>query len=346
MKMYQFDEESEPTLEDILNDARKRIEVEDDEIEEARERRDRMGAALRDEFPGSTTYMNGSVAHGDALTPLTDVDLGVVVAAAVDSHGPGKKGPRDLMDRAAEAIRNELKEDYPKLSVTVEGQTRAVLVRFRDPVTPGAEDFTADVLVTVENKTGAGLYIPNVPGWDRSHPQKHTELIRQANKDSRYTFARGVRLLKHWCRQNGKPMCSWNIKALALGCLYKPLSMLDALETWFDYAYKELGKGLTTDPAKVTPDPIELNESKAVVLDRLKDASRTVKRARSLEADGYLLMAQQQLADLFNDEEMLPYPDGADLLAESGRHRREHMPAVITSSTVAATAPKTQSWRS
>lgn len=343
--MYQFEEAPEPTLEDILNDARKRIEVEDEELDEARERRDRMAAALREEFPGSATYMNGSVAHGDALTPLTDVDLGVIVAEAVDTHGPGKRGPRDLMDRAAEAVRTELKEDYPKLSVTVEGQKRAVLVRFRDPVTPGADDFTADILVTIENKTGDGLYIPKVPTWDRSHPQKHTELIRKANKDSRYTFARGVRLLKHWCRQNGKPLCSWNIKALALGCLNEPLSMLDALETWFKYAHAELSKGLTTDPAKVTPDPIELNESKSVVLSRLEEALRRVKRARQLEADGFLFMAQKELADLFNDEEMLPYPDKAALLAESGRHRREHAPAVITSATVAATAPKPKSWR-
>lgn len=78
-----------PSLEQILTDARKRIQVLDKELDEAKRRRDLIIEALRAEFPGSRFYVNGSVAHGDALTPLTDVDLGVVVAEAVETHGPG-----------------------------------------------------------------------------------------------------------------------------------------------------------------------------------------------------------------------------------------------------------------
>lgn len=51
-----------------------------------------IAAALRAEFPGSKVYVNGSVAHGDALTPLTDVDVGVIVAEAQQTHGPGSAG--------------------------------------------------------------------------------------------------------------------------------------------------------------------------------------------------------------------------------------------------------------
>ncbi len=71
--------ESSETLESLLTAGRKRVEVTEPELKEARERRDDVGAALRKAFPGARVYVNGSVAHGDALTPLTDVDVGVVV---------------------------------------------------------------------------------------------------------------------------------------------------------------------------------------------------------------------------------------------------------------------------
>ena len=63
------------TLEQHLVEARHRIQVSEDELREARRRRRLLSDALVAEFPGSATYLNGSVAHGDALTPLTDVDL-------------------------------------------------------------------------------------------------------------------------------------------------------------------------------------------------------------------------------------------------------------------------------
>jgi hypothetical protein len=82
------------------------------------------------------------------------------------------------MDRAADAIREALKEDFPKLSMPVKGQTRAVLVRIRDPVTPGQDDSTADVIVALDNTAAVGLCIPNAPNWYRSHPVRHTDIVR------------------------------------------------------------------------------------------------------------------------------------------------------------------------
>src|SRR3954453_19580525 len=185
-------ERSEPPLEDRLTEARRRNEVTDDELAEARKRRSAIVTALGREFPGSRVYFNGSVAHGDALTPLTDIDIGVVIAEALHTHGPGKKGPRDLMDRAAAAIRRALKAEYPKLTVQVEGCKRAVLVRFGDPVHPGEKDFTADVICAVDNLTGAGLYIPKGHGWSRSHPEAHTRMVLDAIADTDVAFARVV----------------------------------------------------------------------------------------------------------------------------------------------------------
>ncbi|MCR2812978.1 hypothetical protein [Microbacterium sp. zg.Y1084] len=81
-----------PTIEKVINDARARIEVTKAEIDEARKRRTAIVAALKKEFVGSRHYFNGSVAHGDALTPLTDVDLGVVIPNPGGVYGPGNRG--------------------------------------------------------------------------------------------------------------------------------------------------------------------------------------------------------------------------------------------------------------
>lgn len=338
--------QNQATLEGILEDARKRIQVLPEELDEARDRRDKIRAVLSAEFTGSPTYVNGSVAHGDALNPLTDVDVGVIVTGAGDTYGPGKAGPRELMDRAADAVREALREEYDGLVVTVEGQRRAVWVQFRTPVTTYAKDFTADIIVAVDNTWGEGLFIPNAidDTWDRAHPQKHTEMVLAANKDSGGTYTHAVRLLKHWCRMNGKPLCSWNIKALALGCLTESMPMMDALQTWFSYAIAELSQGLTEDPAGVVEDPIALNESSSLVLKRLRAASGHLVAARRFEDEGYPMLAWQELADLFNDEDMLPTPPAGPLLAEEQRRRNAGAAGVAALSVVERTKP-TQSWR-
>lgn len=307
------------TLEQILNEARRSIEVSDAELDEARKRRSVIGAALRNEFTGSRTYVNGSIAHGDALTPLTDVDLGVVVPNPGQKYGPGKRGPKDLKERAADTIRAGLKEEYGDLAVEVKGRKRSILVRFRDPVAPGRPDFTADVIVAVDNPDGAGLYIPRFDSWDRSHPETHTELVSIANKVTDACFARVVRLLKHWNRNNSKPLCSWNIKAFALDCIEAPTAMIPGLRAWFDYAMKQLSQGETPDPAGVATKPIKIDATRTEVIRRLTRALETLDRAIEYEKAGYMILAHNELAKLFNDPEMLPIPDPVEVMEEEAR---------------------------
>jgi hypothetical protein len=136
-------------LEDQLDEGRRNLDVTLDELREARRRRGLLFKALLDVFPGARCYINGSVAHGDANTPLTDVDLGVVVEIA--GYGPTGYGPVGLMELARDAIKEHLKDEFENLVVTIEGQKRAVLVRFGDPVTPGQKDFTADVIIALDH---------------------------------------------------------------------------------------------------------------------------------------------------------------------------------------------------
>lgn len=338
------------TLETILDTARNRIEVADNELTEARKRRSAISAALLNEFPGSRSYVNGSIAHGDALTPLTDVDLGVVVPDPDHIYGPGKIGPTRLEIRAAEAIRTALKPDYGDLAVEVKGRKRSILVRFRDPVTPGQPDFTADVIVAIDNPDGQGLFIPRYTSWDRSHPEAHTRMVRNAVEDTDVMYARIVRLLKHWNRSNGKPLCSWNIKALALGCITSPVTLVEGLQRWFTYAADELDNGETEDPAHVAPKPIKLNKPRTEVVRQLRRALDTLQFAIKLASEGYAILAQEQLADLFNDDDMLPHPPRPAVMQEQADRIRNQSsttagsPALIPSTNSSRERVSTRSW--
>ncbi|MFJ4174706.1 nucleotidyltransferase [Microbacterium sp. NPDC089696] len=337
-----------PTIEQVVNVARTRIQVTDNELGEARARRAALARALHIAFPGSRHYFNGSIAHGDALTPLTDVDLGIVVPNPLGLYGPGKKGPSDLQEHAANIIRRELADQYPDLRIEFRDRKRSILIRFRDPIRPGQPDFTADVIIAIDNPSADGLYIPRFTKWDRSHPEKHTQLIADANTRTHSVFARTIRLLKHWNRMNGRTLCTWNIKALALDAGLADGALITAMRTWFDYAIISLQQGETRDPAHVSDKPISLNATRAEVLRRLRDASARLEKAAELDQAGFPVLACKELADMFNDEHMLPSPSRADVLREGARFynapaRTFGAPALITSTPRPTTTP-VRSW--
>lgn len=314
-----------PPLERVVNAARHRIEVSDSELAEARRRRAALSDALRSEFVGSRTFVNGSVAHGDALTPLTDVDLGVVVPDPSHEYGPGRKGPRELKDRAAAAIRRDLKAEYGDLAVEVEGRKRSILVRFREPVSARFPDFTADVIVAIDNPGAAGLYIPRWETWDRAHPERHTELVVAANKATKAGFARVARLMKHWSRRHDKPLCSWNIKALALSCIQEPTELIPGMIKWLEFSIERLSVEDTPDPARVSA-PVKLNAPRSEVVRKLRQGLETLDQAVRLENAGYPVLAVRELARFFNDPSMLAAPDPDDVLEEEARRRLAQRP--------------------
>lgn len=294
-------------VESALNEARKRIQVTQDELDEARRRRSLLAECLKREF-GGRSYYNGSVAHGDALDPLTDVDLGIVIPDPDGQFGPGREGPARFQDRAARAIRRDLGAEFPRLRVEHLKRRRSVLVKFGDPVTAGQDDFTADVITAIDNDREQGLLIPNYDAWDPSDPVAHTDLITAANASSRATFARGVRLMKHWNRRHDHPVCSWNIKALALDWIDGPVSMTAFVERWLVHAIAELAIRDTPDPAGVAA-PIETNWPRNQVVAEFAQARQLFARALEHEREGYPILALDALATFFADEDMMPAPD-------------------------------------
>lgn len=317
----------------VLGEARQRIQVSDEELDEARRRRDLLASTLRAEFgPGSRTYLNGSVAHGDALTPLTDIDLGVVVPDPDGAYGPLGLGPETLQRRVADAIRRDHRSEFPNLRIIVEGRKRSVYVSFGSPVDPSQDDFSADVIVALDYPLGEGLWIPNYDSWDRSDPETHTEFVRGAARSSNYNYSRTIRLLKHWARTHSKPLCSWNIKALGLACLAADIDQLAGLVAWFDHAIADLSWRDTPDPAGVA-GAIGLPGDRMELVAKLKRARDKLSEAVHYDIEGYDVLAVEALAVFFNDDEMLPHPPAADVevqrLQRSADMRRERVVVTV-----------------
>ncbi|WP_031153570.1 hypothetical protein [Streptomyces xanthophaeus] len=105
----------EKPLKQLLEEPRRHIEVTGDELVEAKRRRQLVANALERAFPGSTIYFNGSVAHGDANTPLTDVDLGAKLSPLyAEGFGPDGSDALPLMERARDAIREGSRRRVPE----------------------------------------------------------------------------------------------------------------------------------------------------------------------------------------------------------------------------------------
>ena len=332
------------TVEAELVDALDRIAIEAPELAEARRRRGMIEAALLPEFPGAVIYLSGSVAHGDALTPLGDIDVGIIVPNPNGEYGPYKKGPTELKERAAKALQ-VLRSEFPNLRIIVEGQKRSILVRFGSPVAKGHDDFTADVIVAIDNTTGDGLYIPRHDHWDRSHPQKHTQMIADANGATGSAFKHGTRLMKHWARGNENPIFSWHIKALALAAITRPMSMTEYLQRFIDHAIDELKLRDTPDPAGVS-SPIKVNEkggfTRTQVVAELEKAKAHLVKALEYDQEGHPVLAKNALADLFNDEAIMPRPDAAAVREAGAAYWRGRSPALVT--TAPATLPSTSAY--
>lgn len=333
------------TIETLLTQARQRIQVEKAELDLARYRRTQLADALRSACPGGRVYVGGSIAHGDALTPLTDLDVGIVVVEA--AFGPGLRGPRDLMERARDIIKEKLGPEYPKLTVTVEGQKRSVLVRFGDPITNGAKDFTADVIIALDTTNPKSLLIPRLTNnsWEPAAPEEHTRLILSRVERQVGTvgpvFAQVVRLVKHWNKKNGKPLCSWQIKALALWAINGPTTQHDGLLTWFAYAADDLAARDTPDPAGVCA-PIKTKGSRLAAARLMEKARDSMRRAIQAEQAGRPNQAHVELRDLFGD--IISEPDSDAAAREMKAAIDAGSYAGVGLAAVAAVAPKVRSW--
>jgi predicted nucleotidyltransferase len=303
------------TIAQILEAARRLVEVTREELQEARRRRALVRDALLREFPNCRVYFNGSLAHGDAIDPLADFDIGVVVPDPDNEYGPEKKSATELKERAREAIRSALCEEFPELRIEVEGRKRSVLIRFSRTVAARATDFTGDLICAVDHPE-RGLYIPRFDSWDRSDPETHTRLVLDAIHRTSTVYAKTMRLLKHWNIHHGSAFYSWHLKVLALDAITSPVPLIEALTAFFVEGKAALEAGPTSDPAGVGPE-IKPNVPRVEAIVKLETALGHVTRAIEAEEGGRPLRAQAELAGLLPG--IVDPPEAGELADEDRR---------------------------
>jgi hypothetical protein len=241
---------------DVLEEIRQEISASDDDLKEARKRRDLVLKAAAS-FPGALrTFKSGSVAHGNVNNPVDDADGGMVLDRRVYVElGPDSgeaEGPEEIIGDVRSHVMAIVRETYPKARSRL--IKRAILVRFNQPNADGV-DPSIDLVVALTRKDAEGLWIPNrdKDDWDASHPEEHTRLLTADGKRLRVHRARVIRLAKAAIKHDFTPaLISFNVEALALASITEVKTPAESLQLFFDKAASSLRNGLTEDPAGVS----------------------------------------------------------------------------------------------
>jgi hypothetical protein len=255
--MYNNEAKVEETVhaEEVLEEIREDISTDDDDLREARERRDLVLEAAED-FGVLRIFRSGSVAHGDVNNPVSDADCGAVLdRRSYTTLGPDSSdedGPEAIMDEVRKHVMPLVREVYPDARSRL--IKRAILIRFNEPNADGV-DPSVDLVVALTRKDADGIWIPNrdYSDWDASDPECHTRLLVAEPKALRRHRARVIRLAKAAIKGDSTPaLISFNVEALALEHIVEVDGLIYSLQRFFTEASSSIKAGLTEDPAGVS----------------------------------------------------------------------------------------------
>jgi hypothetical protein len=277
----------------LLDDIRAQIAPADAVLKEARERRDTVCTAARSFRGAARTFASGSLAHGTANCPIhlrdkgLDADSGIVLDRRVypllGPDSPAGRGPNQVVRDMCDHLRPLVQRKYPR--ATLQMTKRAIFVKFNEPL-PSGEDPTVDLVVALDHRDSAGLWIPNTEQqrWDPSDPEAHTALMTGEPRQLRVVRAHAVRLAKaENKRTNPAVLCSFNLEALALIYVHSGVGDAQALLALWQDGAKDLRRRLTPDPAGVSA-PIKVADRPEAVR-RLQEAADRLSAALSRDDD-------------------------------------------------------------
>ncbi len=283
----------------LLDQVRLQLAPSEEALGEARRRRDiTKDAALG--FSGAARAFNsGSLAHATANCPVhhrdqgLDADCGVVLdRRRFPSLGPdgSGEGPDAIVHDIADEVLAKVRAEYPAAGVAV--TKRAILVSCNKPLSTG-EDPTVDLVVGLDRRLGAGLWIPNTEQhrWDPSDPEEHTRLLTAEPKALRVTRARAIRLAKAENKRDAQvPLCSFNLEAFGLMFVRPGEDVASALLALWENAASDLRTRYTPDPAQVSP-PIKVAD-RGFAIDRLEAAAGSLRTALEHDYDMSVVSAE------------------------------------------------------
>jgi hypothetical protein len=319
---------------DVLNGVRNKIDASDAPLREARNRL----AITRDiaiKFPGALrTYPSGSIAQHTMIHPVTDGDGGLVLdRRSYPELGPDGDGnpPEVVTEKLCSLLGPAIRATYPDAWCTT--SKRGPKLYFGAPVED--QDPTVDLVVAMNRRDGAGLWIPNLEKntWEASDPEGHVELLNAGPIALRRTRRQIIRLAKAWNGQFSEPaFCSYHLSVLALESVKGGLCLSADLGAFFADAAAALRQRDTADLAGVSA-PVKLRLSRDVAVHRLDKAAAAV--ATAIGHDDDLLAVRASLAQVFWD-----YIDAQEVspLAAAVRQLRPRIPVTTTALGLAGAA--------
>ena len=290
-------------LDDWLADRVGQVRATPEELQSVEYRAWAVTRALARIYPGADVYRTGSIAHGDAMRPLNDVDLGVILRNRPDL-GPEESGPRAEMRRCAGRIVQHLKPTFPGIEADAEGK-RSIVLTFASPGAARGPDFTCDVIIALPGPNG-NLLIPNTDlrgGWDENDPMGHVSRIQRVDAESGGSLTRTVRLAKHWRDRHGKPLYSWNIKTLALEVISRETHEFEGLYRFFEHAARAVAEGPTENPGSMAYPPPTVAGDRGQAAWQLLDALERLEAVRLAALAGQYGRAERGLGRFFRDSE-------------------------------------------
>jgi hypothetical protein len=272
------------------------IGVDDQEIKDARSRRDELRAKLATAVSAYSsaveTFPSGALAAGLQIAPLNDID----VVVTVPNFLPG------WWETPMQAMFDVRSWVEPLIDASFSFTTHAIKLKYPD------EEFTADIVIGVRN--GDHIVIPHCPGdrephdWLDAHPKRHAELVRERRIDGHTAiFAQQVRILKdlnrHWqmsTDDNRKPLCSFHVTALALATFREGEEVPhdEGTPRFLEAAAQKVWSSLK-DPAGVGPDLEARNPAEASAL--LSLAAGKTRKALSLPDDEAVALLNEVFGD-------------------------------------------------
>lgn len=242
-------------LDDLLDEVRTQIEAKPEALNEARSRLQLVRDSASSFHGQLRTYRSGSLAVHTMNEPVTDGDGGIVLNRNYyPSLGPdgGGDAPGEVVDDLCDHLRPLIREAYPNATMHI--SKRGPKIYFGQSV--DGDDPTVDLVVAMNRKEGAGIWIPNLEKgiWEPSDPEKHVELLNGNQPGFRSTRRKIIRLAKAWNKQYSTPgSSSFEISVWAYEFVEPGQGISKGLWTLFNKAATRLEAGAPTkDPAGVS----------------------------------------------------------------------------------------------
>jgi hypothetical protein len=284
------------------------VNVDYEDLLEARRRRDVFRTALGTESDIMKVIPSGSLARGSHADPIHDVDL--IVEFNSDFHpdwgllGQSALDALNLLGGQVNRLMGATNGSHHQLIRLASPRNHAVKCFLDDPEDP--DGFTVDVMPALRQPDGT-LLVPETAssGWIRTNPELLIELIK--NRHSGWNqFVKLIRVLKHWNQENGGIMKSLLVEVLALECLKEESHRGEAVAGYFTSANVRLGLPVE-DPAGLC-GPIQPDLDVGAARELMVDASRGAQKALDAERRGDNKVAMCHWHDLFG--EVYPEPAG------------------------------------